>query len=155
MAAHPALLVVDSKPRTVHRDAAISKSEEPRRVYINLQSLWSPIAIHLETIYCRWIQPLQTIPRFSSNEMHTTMDAACYQMREASLLVEIWKTNPYVSLPNSIPSNNVINSSSFSLVLECFRTKAPEKERFLPNFFTVSCRIFTSIRVMTFLKGRA
>jgi hypothetical protein len=25
MAAHPALLVVDSKPRTVHRDAAISK----------------------------------------------------------------------------------------------------------------------------------
>ncbi len=45
MAAHPALLVVNLKPRTVHRDAAISKSEEPRRVYINLQTLWRPIAI--------------------------------------------------------------------------------------------------------------
>jgi hypothetical protein len=114
MAAHPALLVVDSKPRTVHRDAAISKSEEPQRVYINLQTLWRSIAIHLETIYCRWIQPLQTIPRFSSNEMYTTMDAACYQMREASVLVEIWKTNLYVSLSNSIPNSNVITSSSFS-----------------------------------------
>jgi hypothetical protein len=39
------------------------------------------------------------------------MDAACYQMREASVLVEIWKTNlEYVSLSNSIPHNNVITS---------------------------------------------
>jgi hypothetical protein len=69
------------------------------------------LQFHLETIDCRWIQPLQTIPRFSSNKMYTTMDAACYQMREASVLVEIWKTNlEYVSLSNSIPHNNVITS---------------------------------------------
>jgi hypothetical protein len=135
MAAHPALLVVDSKPRTVHRDAAISKSEEPQRVYINLQTLWRSIAIHLETIYCRWIQPLQTIPRFSSNEMYTTMDAACYQMREASVLVEIWKTKS-VRLSLKLDSQQQRHHLLFLLVL--FLNIFGQKRQKKSDFFQIS-----------------
>lgn len=155
MAAHPALLVVNLKPRTVHRDAAISKSEEPRRVYINLQTLWRPIAIP------SWNNRLP-LDSTTTNHPPLLLQQNVYD-NGCSLLPDEGGISPCgnledesgvgLSLKLDSPQQRHHLHLPSRWSLNIFGQKHQKKERFLPNFFTVSCRIFTSIRAMTFLKG--